>query len=424
MNTNTVTSFAQLNLNPPIFKAIEYKEPTPIQARAIPEILKEKDVVASAETGTGKTAAFVLPMLHRLTAKKGSHKPRVLILSPTRELATQISQAILKYSKFMKINTVSLVGGMPYNKQIKGLSRSLDIIIATPGRLMDHMEKRRVDLSSLEMLILDEADRMLDMGFIDDVRAIAKATPQSRQTLLFSATVDDRLKNVINQLLKNPTRISVAEQKKLTPKLIKQEIYHTDNPGHKTKVLHHILANSKIYKGIIFTATKISADRLAKQLRDLGYEASPLHGDLKQNLRNKTIEALKKGRIQYLVATDVAARGIDISDITHVINYDLPRFSEDYVHRIGRTGRAGKEGVAISLVLPTDTRHLQRIERYIGLTLPQCTIEGLEPKNRFSAATPAHKKKRVRGNKPQSTFGAGGKSFGGRSFGKKKRPAK
>ncbi len=411
-------TFAELNLDPSVFKAIDYKIPTPIQARSIPEIMKGKDIVASAQTGTGKTAAFVLPTLHRLSTTKAGNKPRVLILSPTRELAAQITAAISKYGKFMRLNTVSLVGGMPYRQQLKGLSRALDIVIATPGRLLDHMKNRKIDLSGLEMLILDEADRMLDMGFIDDVKMIAKAAPATKQTLLFSATVDDRLAGIIRQLLKDPIRISMDNDKVTTPALIKQEIYMADNIHHKTKLLEHFLANNNIFKAIIFSATKINADRLARQIQDLGYDASALHGDLKQNVRNKTIESLRKGRIQFLVATDVAARGIDISDITHVINYDLPRFSEDYVHRIGRTGRAGKEGIAISLALPTDARHLQKIERYVGNKIKISTIEGLEPKNKFTSASPEHKKKRVRGNKPAGGFGAHGKSFGGKSFGK------
>lgn len=421
-------TFAQLNLDQPVFKGVEscgYKNPTPIQARSIPDIISGKDVVASAQTGTGKTAAFVLPALHRLSTTKPTGKPRVLILSPTRELATQITDAVRKYSKFLRISSVSLMGGMPYRQQLKGLSRPLDIVIATPGRLLDHLQSRKVDLSGIEMLILDEADRMLDMGFIDDVKKIAKATPSTRQTLLFSATVDDNLASVIRQLLKTPVRINVAEEKRMSPTLIKQEIYFTDNEKHKNRLLSHFLENNNIYKAIIFSATKMNADRLAYQLQDQGYEAAPLHGDLKQNVRNRTLEQLRRGKIQFLVATDVAARGIDISDITHVINYDLPRFSEDYVHRIGRTGRAGKEGVAISLVLPSDTRHLQRIERYIGQSLPTSTVEGLEPKNTYNAHTPERKKKRVRGNRPQGgAFGAAGKSFGGKSFGKPKAKAK
>lgn len=361
-------SFSQLNLNSNIYKAIAvcgYTQPTPVQAKSIPEVLSGRDVVVSAQTGTGKTAAFVLPALHRLSAQQPSKKPRVLILTPTRELASQITKAASLYGKFLKFNIVSLVGGMPYHHQIKDLARGADILVATPGRLMDHMEQKRVDLSHVEMLVLDEADRMLDMGFIEDVQYIAKLTPSNRQTLLFSATLDSKLMHVVRHLLKTPVRIDLSSEKIAAPQ-IKQEMVKVNNAGQKARVLKHFLNDQSIYKAIIFSATKINADKLANQLRDDGFAAAALHGDLRQNVRNRTLDQLRKGKIQFLVATDVAARGIDVIDITHVINYDLPKFCEDYVHRIGRTGRAGKTGVAISFVLPTDVRHLQRIEKYIG----------------------------------------------------------
>ena len=376
-----MNNFDQLNLNPNIFKAITacgYTKPTPIQAKSIPDILNGKDLVASAQTGTGKTAAFVLPALHRLSEQKPSKKTRVLILTPTRELASQITKAASIYGKFLRFNVVSLVGGMSYHHQIKDLARGADIIVATPGRLMDHMDSKRVDLSSVEMLVLDEADRMLDMGFIDDVQYIAKLTPANRQTLLFSATVDKELTNVVRHLLKNPVRIDLSNEKVTSPQ-ITQELYKANNVQHKLRLLKHLLANGNMFKAIIFSATKINADKLAVQLREEGFSAAALHGDLRQNVRNRTIEQLRKGKIQFLVATDVAARGIDISDITHVINYDLPKFCEDYVHRIGRTGRAGKTGIAISFVLPADTRNLQRIERYLGTRIKfMPPIEGSE----------------------------------------------
>ncbi len=379
-----ITTFAQLDLHPQIFKAISacgYTQPTPIQARSIIDILNGMDVVASAQTGTGKTAAFVLPALHRLSTTKATQKPRILILTPTRELATQITKAAEKYGKFLRFNIVSLVGGMPYHQQLRKLSRPVDIIVATPGRLMDHMRSRRLDLSAIEMLILDEADRMLDMGFIDDVEFIANSTPKSRQTLLFSATVDSKLATVVRHLLKNPTRIDLSSEK-LSPAKIKQELYIADNIQHKNRLLQHLLDNENMFKAIIFSATKINADKLAKQLSDQGFPAAALHGDLKQSARNRTVEQLRSGKIQFLVATDVAARGIDINDITHVINFDLPKFSEDYVHRIGRTGRAGKSGIAISLAMPGDAKHVQRIERFTKQKFVPLTIPGLEPKTK------------------------------------------
>jgi len=389
-------SFAILQLSAPIIKATEicgYNTPTPVQSRCIPDILKRKDMVVSAQTGTGKTAAFVLPSLHLISLnktipQKSKARPRVLILTPTRELASQITTAASKYGKFLQFSIISLVGGMSYPQQIRNLSRPVDIIVATPGRLLDHMRNRRVDLSGIEILIFDEADRMLDMGFIDDVKTIAKATPPQRQTLLFSATVDNKLDNIIRQLLKNPVRIDLSPEK-MAPAKIKQELYMTDNENHKSRLLHHFLSDKNVYKAIIFTSTKINADKLARQLREKNYSAAALHGDLKQNVRTRTLDQLRQGRVQFLVATDVAARGIDVSDITHVFNYDLPKFSEDYVHRIGRTGRAGKTGIAISFALPTDSRHVKSIERYTGQPLQQTIIEGLEPTKRFSDAPKA-----------------------------------
>ena len=361
--------FASLNSN--ISKAVTacgYTKATPIQAQSIPVILQGKDLVACAQTGTGKTAAFVLPALHRLSLQPPSKKTRILILTPTRELASQITKAANLYGKFLRFNIISLVGGMPYHHQIKDLERGADIIVATPGRLLDHVEAKRVNLSGVEMLVLDEADRMLDMGFIDDVQYIANLTPANRQTLLFSATVDKELSTVVRKLLKNPTRIDLSHEKISAPK-IKQELYKATSVSHKARLLKHCLKQDNIFKAIIFSGTKVNADRLAKQLRDEGFAAAALHGDLRQNVRNRTLDELRRGKIQFLVATDVAARGIDVSDITHVINYDLPKFCEDYVHRIGRTGRAGKSGTAISFVLPSDIRHLQRIERYLGQKL-------------------------------------------------------
>jgi superfamily II DNA/RNA helicase len=411
-------TFAQFNLDDKIFKAIEacgYTTPTPIQIRSIPDVMLGRDLVASAPTGTGKTAAFVLPALHRLTLGKSAKKPRILILTPTRELASQITEGASKYGKFLNFKIISLVGGMPYRQQLRELSGQVDVVVATPGRLLDHMDNKRLDLSGIEMLILDEADRMLDMGFIDDVKDIAKATPDTRQTLLFSATVDDKLATVIRQLLKDPKRIDFSNEK-MAPPLIKQEIYLADNFQHKNRLLQHFLDNENIFKAIIFSATKINCDQLANELRNKGYEAAPLHGDLKQNVRNKTVDQLRRGKIQFLVATDVAARGIDINDVTHVINYDLPKFSEDYVHRIGRTGRAGKEGIAISLVLPLDARHLQKIERYIGQKLEFSVIEGLEPTKRMAKndTNPAGKRKGF-GGKGGAPRGKSGDGFAARS---------
>lgn len=365
----TPITFSELHLDPAVEKAITacgYTTPTPVQAESIPVVLAGKDVVVSAQTGTGKTAAFVLPALHHLLqSEQKVRKARILILTPTRELAAQITKAAAQYGKFCRFNIISLVGGMPYHNQLRDLQRGADIIVATPGRLMDHMEQKRVDLSGIDMLILDEADRMCDMGFIDDVQYIAKLTPSKRQTLLFSATVDKQLTSIVRNLLKEPVRIDLSN-KKITATNVEQIFYKATSPHHKMRLLKEILSEGNMYKAIIFSATKINADKLTAQLCADGFSAAAIHGDLRQNVRTRTLDNLRRGKIQFLVATDVAARGIDINDITHVINYDLPKFSEDYVHRIGRTARAGKNGVAISFVLPSDTRHVQRIEKYIG----------------------------------------------------------
>lgn len=418
-------TFAQLNLDPQIAKALNncgYTQPTPIQSRCIPDILQGRDVVASAQTGTGKTAAFMLPALQHLSKNRQSAKPRILVLTPTRELSTQIMQAAIKYGKFLRFNMANLVGGMSYRQQIRDLSRAVDIIVATPGRLMDHMENRRVDLSGIEMLILDEADRMLDMGFIEDVQYIASQTSKQRQTLLFSATVDGNVSRIVKNLLKDPIRIDLSNEK-MAPTQIQQVLYMADSVQHKNRLLQHFLKNGNIFKGIIFSATKIMADRLANDLCAAGFKAVALHGDLKQAVRNRTIESMRRNKVQFLVATDVASRGIDISDITHVINYDLPRFCEDYVHRIGRTGRAGKTGIAISFAMSTDARHLQKIERFTNQKLQREVVVGLEPSKNMQAS-PAGKKKKFSKSFSKNGFGGKkefsrnkpkGKSFGSRS---------
>lgn len=380
-----MSTFSDFNLDPRIYKAISscgYKQPTPIQAKSIPLLLNGDDLIGSSQTGTGKTATFLLPALQRLSNSRASSKARVLILTPTRELAAQITRATRAYGKFLKLNIVDIVGGVPYPQQIKMLSQKVDIIIATPGRLLDHMKSRRLDLSEIEMFILDEADRMLDMGFIDDVKLIAKSTPRKRQTVLFSATFDNSLQNEVKYLLNQPKQVDVALQKTDT-NLITQHLYIADSIKHKKLLLEHLIKSENIYKAIIFTATKRGAESLASELKEKGYSSYPLHGDLKQNLRNKTITRLRKGEIQFVIATDVIARGIDITDISHVINFDLPKFSEDYVHRIGRTGRAGRTGIAISFALPDDYDYLQKIERFTAQKLQTMMIEGLEPKKQF-----------------------------------------
>ncbi len=378
-------SFENLNLHPSIIKAISeagYTTPTPIQQQSIPELLAGHDVMASAQTGTGKTAAFMLPSLHLLASppKERGKGPRVLVLTPTRELALQVSEAATKYGKYLaRTKVVSILGVMPYPLQNKLLSQPVDILVATPGRLIDHIQRGRINFSRLEMLVLDEADRMLDMGFIHDVENIASTTPATRQTLLFSATLDNAIDKVASRLLMSPKRIQIATQKAKLDN-IEQRLHYTDDLSHKNRLLDHVLRDVTLKQAIIFTATKRDADTLADNLAAQGFGAGALHGDMNQRERTRTLNKLRRGGLRVLVATDVAARGIDVADITHVVNFDLPKFAEDYVHRIGRTGRAGASGIAISFASNKDGVHLKRIERFTGQRIPPQVIEGLEPR--------------------------------------------
>ncbi len=418
-----------MNLNPSILKALTeagYTQPTPIQQQAIPAAIEGRDLMASAQTGTGKTAAFMLPSLNRIATPSASHSrgPRVLVLTPTRELAAQVNDAARKYGKFMRARTVSIVGGMPYPVQNKLLSQPVDILVATPGRLIDHMERGRIDFSRLEVLVLDEADRMLDMGFIEDVERIANATPATRQTLLFSATLDGVIGGLAQRLLKNPQRIEVATAQTRHSQ-IEQKLHFVDNLSHKHKLLHHILADVELQQAIVFTATKRDADSLAEDLYAAGHKAAALHGDMNQGARNRTLTKLRHGDLRVLVATDVAARGIDVNGITHVINFDLPKVAEDYVHRIGRTGRAGNTGTAVSFASFADRRHLYSIERLTGQRLEAEVIPGLEPQQR--PTQPRTNKPGSYGKKPFSgnhkPRGASGNADGKKKFWHDAKPA-
>ena len=376
-------SFENLNLDPLIIKAINtsgFTEPTDIQREAIPVVLTKRDLMASAQTGTGKTAAFVLPALQHLLTKsnKPGNGPRVLVLTPTRELAMQVNDNIRQFSRFVQFTNGTVVGGMPYPPQMKMLKRPLDLLVATPGRLMDHMDAGRIDFSRLEILILDEADRMLDMGFVDAVRKIGAATPKDKQTLLFSATLEGKVMTIAKQLLNNPERIQLANNT-IQHQSIEQVMHHVDDRDHKHKILTHYLNNDELYQAVIFTGTKRGADRLSKIIAKMGHASAALHGDMTQAKRKRTVDQMRKGKVQFLVATDVAARGLDIKGISHVINYDLPMVAEDYIHRIGRTGRGGASGNAVSLVTADDWKKLKDIERLTGKRLSRTTVEGLEP---------------------------------------------
>jgi len=392
--------FAALGLQAAIVKALDdldYKKPTPVQAQAIPAFLAGRDLLVSSQTGSGKTAAFILPALQLISQKplpepednsqrvKGRRprpqpaRPHLVVLTPTRELAQQVTSATTQFDKYLKRTIcASIVGGMPYPKQLDMLAKMPDILIATPGRLLDHMNSGRIDLSELSMLVFDEADRMLDMGFADDIDAIVGRTPENRQTLMFSATLAGRIGDLAAEMLNNPVRISIA-QKQMEYDKIEQRIHFVDDLNHKQRMLEHLLTNENVQQAIVFTATKAEADLLAGDLCDLGFSASALHGDMKQSMRNRTLSDLRRGDIKILVATDVAARGIDIPSISHVVNYDLPKHSEDYIHRIGRTGRAGRTGTAINLVQHGERFKWQRIERLLPIRVEVTEIAGLEP---------------------------------------------
>lgn len=389
----TILSFESLNLHSTLIRALEesgYTAPTPIQAQAIPVVIEGHDLMASAQTGTGKTAAFMLPALNLLATphELKSRGPRILVLVPTRELATQVNEAARKYGKFIRARTVSIVGGMPYPLQNKLLSQPLDILVATPGRLLDHMERGRIDLSRLQMLILDEADRMLDMGFLPDVERICEQLSAERQTLLFSATLDGDIARIAKQILKNPKTIQVAAQREKHAN-IEQRLHYVDDMTHKNKLLEHLLIGPEVNQAIIFTSTKRHADVLAEDLYAAGHKTAALHGDMTQGARNRTLTKLRHGDVKVLVATDVAARGIDVQGISHVINYDLPKFAEDYVHRIGRTGRANNTGIAISFASNMDRHILRKIEQFTGNRLEPAVIEGFEPKRAMKMDGPS-----------------------------------
>ncbi len=383
-------SFDSLGLAPSLLSSIErtgFTTPTPVQMAAIPPAMAGSDLMVSSQTGSGKTAAFMLPALHRI-AQKSANKGRgvqVLVLTPTRELALQVSEATAAYgSNLDDLRIATVVGGMPYGAQLKALSRRVDVLVATPGRLLDHLQARRVDLSTVHTLVLDEADRMLDMGFIDDINTIVDRTPQDRQTLLFSATLDGTVAKLAARMMRDPQRIELASQSDRHAN-ITQTLLYADDAGHKLRLLDHILRDAEMGQAIVFTATKRGADDLAEHLADTGFSVMALHGDMNQRQRSRTLTEVQDGRVRVLVATDVAARGIDVQAISHAINYDLPMQPEDYVHRIGRTGRAGRDGLAYTLAVHGERHKVRRIEHFIGHQIPSEVIAGLEPQRTPSA---------------------------------------
>ncbi|MEO7030794.1 MAG: DEAD/DEAH box helicase [Herbaspirillum sp.] len=377
-------SFTALGLSDEIVRAVTehgYTVPTPIQAQAIPAVLAGGDLLAGAQTGTGKTAGFTLPILQLLTnSTKPSNGPRplrTLVLTPTRELAAQIEESVRIYGKYLKLRSTVIFGGVGINPQIKLLKQGVDILVATPGRLLDHMQQGTVDLSKVEILVLDEADRMLDMGFIHDIKKIMAVLPKQRQSLLFSATFSDEIKTLADKLLNHPAMIEVARRNS-TVEIIKQTIHPVDR-DRKHPLLAHLIQTENWSQVLVFTRTKHGANKLVEQLTKDGISAMAIHGNKSQAARTKALAEFKDGKLQALVATDIAARGIDIDQLPYVVNYDLPNIPEDYIHRIGRTGRAGATGQAISLVCVDEHIMLRDIERLIKREIPSQVVPGFEP---------------------------------------------
>ena len=376
-------SFESLGLRAELLRAASekgYSTPTPIQTQAIPPILDGRDLMGGAQTGTGKTAGFTLPMLQRLMGRspqKGRRAIRVLVLTPTRELAAQVTESVRDYGKYLPIRSTAVFGGVSINPQIKKLRDGVDVLVATPGRLLDHVSQRTIDLSKVEILVLDEADRMLDMGFIHDIRKVLALMPKQKQTLLFSATFSREIKQLANGLLNNPELIEVAQQNTSAERVT--QIVHPVDAKKKRKLLSKLIGSGNWKQVLVFARTKRNCDRLAQSLVKDGLDAAAIHGGKSQGARTKALAHFKSGKVRVLVATDIAARGLDINQLPHVVNYELPHVPEDYVHRIGRTGRAGHEGEAVSLVCIDEAKLLKDIERLIKIDIPKVVIENFEP---------------------------------------------
>jgi ATP-dependent RNA helicase RhlE len=384
-------SFASLNLIPELLRAVEeqgYTEPTPIQAKAIPAVLERRDIMGCAQTGTGKTAGFTLPLLHLLaphantSTSPARHPVRALVLTPTRELAAQVEESVRTYGKYLPLRAAVVYGGIDIKPQIKALQAGVEIVVATPGRLLDHLQGRSINLSQVQILVLDEADRMLDMGFLPDLKRILATLPPFRQNLLFSATFSNDIKKLAGEIMRSPTMIEVA-RRNAPADLVTHQVYEIDG-AQKHKLLEHLIRSREIGQALIFTRMKRDADRLARQLIRDGFAAAAIHSDRTQNERTQALDDFKTGKTKLLVATDVAARGLDIDQLPFVINYELPNTPEDYVHRIGRTGRAGSPGEAISLVSGEEMEYLGRIEKLLKREIPRMEAPQFAPAGRES----------------------------------------
>ena len=377
-----MTKFTDLNLNPKILKAIEevgYDTPTPIQAGAIPAALEGRDVLGIAQTGTGKTAAFTMPMITMLARGRArARMPRSLVLCPTRELAAQVAENFDTYAKYLKLTKALLIGGVSFKEQDKLIDKGVDVLIATPGRLLDHHERGKLILTDVKVMVVDEADRMLDMGFIPDIERIFGLTPFTRQTLFFSATMAPEIERITNTFLSNPFKVEMARQA-TTSENIEQGVLmfkasRKDREAtEKRKVLRALIdaEGDKCTNGIVFCNRKMDVDAVAKSLKKYGYDAAPIHGDLDQSQRTKTLDGFRNGELRFLIASDVAARGLDVPSVSHVFNFDVPSHAEDYVHRIGRTGRAGRDGKAIMICVPRDEKNFEDVERLVQKEIPR-----------------------------------------------------
>jgi ATP-dependent RNA helicase RhlE len=422
-------SFKDLNLSIEILKSIEkkgYIEASPIQKKAIPLILEGYDLLAGAQTGTGKTAAFSLPILNKIaTSKKNNQlrKIKSLILAPTRELAVQVADNIINYAENLNFKIETIYGGSSINVQKSRLKKGADIIVATPGRLLDLLQQKTISFKSLEILVLDEADRMLDMGFIKDIEKIIKYLPNVRQTLLFSATFPKEIKSLANSILYKPKEVQIAERNTVADK-IKQFIYPVDK-ARKAALLGYSIKEENWYQVLVFTRTKRGADKLTKILNKSDIKAEAFHGNKSQAVRTKALKNFKAKKIQVLVATDIAARGLDISLLPQVVNFDLPYLPEDYIHRIGRTARAGQEGIAISLVSADEVKMLHAIEKLLKFSLPRKLIEGFEPTQDLKVVSPKPKSsRRKKPNKKRSDYSSKKKNWGNMSQQKKSKKHK
>jgi len=398
-------SFDQLGLMPELARAVTergYSTPTPIQAQAIPTILAGRDILAGAQTGTGKTAGFTLPILQRLTTgKRTGRSPRALILTPTRELAAQVHESVRSYGKYLQLRSSVIFGGVSINPQIEALARGVDILVATPGRLLDHAEQGTLDLDRIEILVLDEADRMLDMGFIHDIKRILKRLPKERQNLMFSATYSDDIRRLAQGLLRDPVEVEVA-RRNTAVEAVDQSAYLVAK-DQKRALLSHLIRAGQWSQVLVFTRTKHGANRLAKQLADDGIATAAIHGNKSQNARTTALAGFKQQQIRALIATEVAARGLDIKELPFVVNYELPNVPEDYVHRIGRTGRAGASGVAVSLVAPDEMGLLKDIERTIRKSIERLPLPTISsPQRRAPDATRPQTAQRAQTDRPHT----------------------